>query len=218
MRIEQMVEKKVGSIKRKVYACLLACASTLPAHAGLQEKDLAPDFYAQASLAGKSFTFSLDEALKKGPVVVYFYPSAYTRGCNLQAHTFAVNSDNFAAAGATIIGVSLDSIKRLNEFSADPDYCAGKIAVASDTGGKIAKSFGLTVKEALAGRKDTRGADIDHGFAERTTFVVTPDDKIAAIIGGIAPDDNVEKALEVVRGISDGNKRAQLSNEEQENE
>jgi thioredoxin-dependent peroxiredoxin len=183
-------------------ACLMAGVTALPAYAALQERDAAPDFQAQASLAGKSFTFSLRDALKKGPVVVYFYPSAYTRGCNLQAHTFAVNYDQFAATGATIIGVSLDSIARLNEFSADPDYCAGKIAVASDPDGKIAKAYGLTVKEAVAGRRDTRGIDIDHGFAERTTFIVTPDDKIAVTIGGIAPDENVEKALEVVKGIA----------------
>jgi peroxiredoxin Q/BCP len=183
-------------------ACLIAGSTALPAYAALREREVAPDFHAQASLAGKSFTFSLKEALKKGPVVVYFYPSAYTRGCNLQAHTFAVNYDQFAAAGATIIGVSLDSIARLNEFSADPDYCAGKIAVASDPDGKVAKAYGLTVKEAAAGRKDTRGIDIDHGFAERTTFIVTPDDKIAATIGGIAPDENVQKALEVVKGIA----------------
>jgi thioredoxin-dependent peroxiredoxin len=189
-------------MKNIVFACLIACSTVLPAYAALQERESAPEFQAQASLAGKSFTFSLKEALKKGPVVVYFYPSAYTRGCNLQAHTFAVNYDKFAAAGATIIGVSLDSIERLNEFSADPDYCAGKVAVASDPNGKIAKAYGLTVKEAAAGRKDTRGIDIDHGFAERTTFIVTPDDKIAVIIGGIAPDENVEKALEVVTGIA----------------
>jgi len=182
--------------------CLIVGATTLPAYAALQERESAPEFQAQASLAGKTFEFSLHEALKKGPVVVYFYPSTYTRGCNLQAHTFAVNYDEFAAAGATIIGVSLDSIDRLNEFSADPDYCAGKIAVASDPDGNIAKSYGLTVKEAAAGRKDTRGIDIDHGFAERTTFIVTSDDKIAVTIGGIAPDENVEKALEVVKSIA----------------
>jgi thioredoxin-dependent peroxiredoxin len=197
-------------MKHMVFACLLAGAAA-PAHAALQERESAPEFQAQASLAGKTFTFSLEEALKKGPVVVYFYPSAYTRGCNLQAHTFAVNYDKFAAAGATIIGVSLDSIQRLNEFSADPDSCAGKIAVASDPDGKIAKAYGLTVKEAAAGRKDTRGVDIEHGFAERTTFIVTPDDKVAVIIGGIAPDENVEKALDAVKAIATGKPAAAAS-------
>jgi thioredoxin-dependent peroxiredoxin len=197
-----ILDREMIQMKNVVFACLIAGATALPAYAALQEHEAAPDFQAQASLAGKTFTFSLTKALKKGPVVVYFYPSAYTRGCNLQAHTFAVNYDKFAATGATIIGVSLDSIARLNEFSADPDYCAGKIAVASDPDGKIAKAYGLTVREAAAGRKDTRGIDIDHGFAERTTFIVTPDDKVTAIIGGIAPDENVEKALEAVKGLA----------------
>ena len=95
--------------------------------AALKEGDAAPDFKAQASLAGKVFTFVLKEALKKGPVVVYFYPSAFTSGCNLQAHTFAVNYGKFVAAGAQIIGVSLDSIARLNDFSADPTIARVKL-------------------------------------------------------------------------------------------
>jgi thioredoxin-dependent peroxiredoxin len=143
----------------------------------------------------------LRDALKKGPVVVYFYPSAYTGGCNVQAHTFAVNREDFAAAGASIIGVSLDSIARLNDFSADPEYCAGKFPTASDADGAIAKSYDLKIKEALSGRKDTRGIEIDHGFVERTTFIVTPDGKIAAAIGGLAPAENVAKALDVVRHL-----------------
>jgi len=106
------------------------------ARAALSAGDAAPPFTAPASLDGKAFTFSLADALRRGPVVVYFYPSAYTGGCNLEAHTFAVRHDEFAAAGASIIGVSLDDIGRLNAFSADPDYCAGKIPVASDAGGR----------------------------------------------------------------------------------
>jgi peroxiredoxin len=172
------------------------------ASAALKEGDTAPDFKAQASLAGKAFSYQLKEALKKGPVVVYFYPSAFTKGCNIQAHTFAVNVDKFAAVGASVIGVSQDSIGRLNDFSADPEYCAGKVAVASDADGKIAKSYDLSVRQAEAGRKDTRGLQIDHGFSERTTFVVAPDGRIAATLGGLAPATNVEKALEVVQKLS----------------
>jgi len=172
------------------------------AFAALKEGDAAPAFTARASLAGKAFDFSLKESLKNGPVVVYFYPSAFTGGCNLQAHTFAVHHDQFAAAGATIVGVSLDSIGRLNEFSADPQYCAGKIAVASDADGRIAKAYDLAVRDAVAGRKDTRGADIEHGSTERTTFVVTPDGRIAATVGGLTPVANVERALAAVQKLA----------------
>ncbi len=183
----------------------LLSALALPADAALKEGDAAPDFQAPASLAGKSFPFSLAAALKTGVVVVYFYPSAYTEGCNIQAHEFAVRHDEFVAAKATVIGVSLDGIARLNEFSADPDYCAGKVPVASDADGRIARSYDLAIK-TINGRviKDTRGVEIDHGFAERTTFVLTPDGKVAAVIGGISPSRNVEQALAAVRQISGG--------------
>jgi peroxiredoxin Q/BCP len=178
-----------------------ALAASLPAVAALKEGDAAPDFKLQASLAGKAFAYSLTDALKKGPVVVYFYPSAYTGGCNIQAHTFAVNNDKFAQAGASIVGVSLDSIARLNDFSADPEYCAGKIAVASDADGKVARAFDLPITEIPAGRKDTRGNEIDHARTDRTTFIVTPDGKVAATVGGLPPAANVEKALEIVQGL-----------------
>lgn len=181
---------------------LLSAVLVSPAGAALNEGDKAPEFSAQASLAGKAFNYSFREALKKGPVVVYFYPSAYTGGCNLQAHTFAEKIDKFAAAGATVIGVSLDSIKRLNAFSADPEYCAGKLAVASDPDGKIARSFDLAVSDIPAGRKDTRGEEIDHGRVDRVSFVIKPDGKIAATIGGVAPVANVEKALETVTRLA----------------
>jgi thioredoxin-dependent peroxiredoxin len=186
----------------RLLACVLVTAIALPAMAALKAGDAAPEFTAQASLNGKDFTYSLKDALKKGPVVVYFYPSAYTNGCNVQAHTFAVNTDKFTAAGATIIGVSLDSIQRLNDFSADPNFCAGKFPTASDADGKIAKEYQLTVKEGPPGLKDTRGVEIGHAFAERTTFIVTPDGKIADTIGGLPPDQNVAQALQAVQQLA----------------
>jgi len=189
-------------MKRLLLGVLLSSAVAAPAFAALKQGDAAPEFKAQASLAGKEFSYSLKDALKKGPVVVYFYPSAFTGGCNIQAHTFAENTDKFAAAGATIIGVSLDKIATLNEFSADPQYCAGKLPVASDADGKIAKSYDLKVMEGRPGMKNTRGDEIDHGFTERTTFIVTRDGKVAATVGGVSPKENVDKALEAVQQLA----------------
>jgi peroxiredoxin Q/BCP len=188
-------------MKIVVTALVLSVALTAPAFAALKQGDKAPEFSAPASRAGKEFNFTLKDALKKGPVVVYFYPAAYTGGCNTQAHTFSENSDKFTAAGASIIGVSLDKIDTLNQFSADPQYCAGKIPVASDPDGKIAKSYDLQVKDAKPGAKNTKGDEIGHGFAERTTFVVTPDGKVAATIGNMAPAENVAKTLETVQHL-----------------
>ena len=135
-------------MKKLLLAGLASVAVALPVAAALQKGDAAPAFTAKASLAGKEFNYSLADALKQGTVVVYFYPSAYTQGCNIQAHTFAENMEAFNAAKATVIGVSLDSIARLNDFSADPAYCAGKLAVASDADGSIAKSYQLMVRDA----------------------------------------------------------------------
>jgi thioredoxin-dependent peroxiredoxin len=181
-------------VRRLLITVLLSGAIALPAFAALKKGDGAPDFSAPASLAGKEFTFSLKDALKKGPVVVYFYPSAYTGGCNLEARAFAESKDKFEAAGATIVGVSHDSIARLNDFSADPEYCGGKFPVASDPDGKIAKSYDLKVMEGKPGFKDTRGVEIDHAFTERTTFVISQDGKIVATLSSaddkIAPADH----------------------------
>ncbi len=190
---------------------LLSALTAIAAFAALQPGAKAPDFSAKASLAGKEFNFSLKSALKKGPVVVYFYPSAFTGGCNIEAHTFAENEEKFKAAGASIVGVSQDSIARLNAFSADPQYCAGKIPVASDPGGEIATKYGLTKKAERPGAKDTRGVEIDHGFTERTTFVVLPDSKIAATFSTaddkISPADHVEKSLAVVQQLANGDSK-----------
>lgn len=195
-------------LARFALVTLLAAA---PAFATLQPGDTAPAFTAPASLAGESFTFSLAQALAKGPVVVYFYPSAYTQGCNIQAHEFAVNYDKFAAAGATVVGVSLDGIERLKKFSADPEYCAGKLPVASDENGAVARSYGLEVFEEFKGQslltmKTTLGDEIGHAAAERTTFIVTPDGKVARTIGGVAPRDNVLQALAAVQELADARK------------
>ena len=193
---------EIHHMKRLLISSLLYGAMSLPVFAALTAGTPAPDFSTKASLAGKEFNYSLKEALQKGPVIVYFYPSAYTGGCNIQAHTFATNIDKFNAAGASIIGVSLDSIERLNDFSADPEYCAGKVAVASDTDGSISKAYDLVVKAAAEGKKDSRGVDITHGFAERTTFIITTDGKISATLTGLKPAENVEKAIEAVQQLS----------------
>ena len=181
---------------------------TLPVLAqpkALSKGDAAPIFMAPASLSGSAFDFSLKTALAKGPVVVYFYPSAYTGGCDIEAHTFAEMKDQFTAAGATIIGVSADDIQRLNTFSSDPNYCAGKFPVASDPGGKIAATFGLGFTPPRDGAKDVRGVEITHGFIPRTTFVIGKDGKIVAVFSSetdhISPAQHVEKALATVKGL-----------------
>jgi peroxiredoxin len=196
-------------VNRYFAGTIIASVLAFPTMAALKPGEPAPDFKAKASLAGKTFDFSLADALKRGPVVVYFYPAAFTGGCNIEAHTFAENKEKFDAAHATIIGVSGDSIERLNAFSADPQYCAGKFPVASDPDGTIGKSFNLTVKvrEGAPSYLDTRGVLLDNKIGiERTTFVITPDAKIVATFSSaddkIKPGEHVEKSLEIVQQMA----------------
>src|ERR1700730_14459940 len=114
-------------MKQFLLGVVTAGLVALPVLAALKQGDKGPDFSGRAAVAGKEFDFSLKAALQKGPVVVYFYPSAFTGGCNLEAHTFAENKEKFDTAGASIIGVSRDSIARLNACSAGPQYWAGEI-------------------------------------------------------------------------------------------
>ena len=193
-------------MKKLILGVAVSLLISLPLLAALKVGDKAPDFSARASLAGKEFNFSLEEALKKGPVVVYFYPSAYTKGCDLEAHTFSMDKDKFDAAGASIIGVSADSIARLNQFSADPEYCAGKFPVASDADKKIATSYNLNANAVKPGQMDVRGVAIDHDFIERVTFVIGKDHKIVATFSSkddnLQPDQHVEKSLAIVQQLA----------------
>ena len=197
-------------MKRFIATILMAGALAVPAYAALKTGEAAPDFSTKASLAGKEFEFSLKDALKKGPVVVYFYPSAYTAGCNAQAHAFAESKEKFEAAGASIIGVSRNTIAQLNQFSADPEYCAGKFPVASDADGKISSSYNLNKMQLPAGFKDTKGNVIDHEATERTTFVVTPNGRVAAVFSSaddkLSPTEHVNRSLAKVQELKAGQK------------
>ena len=192
-------------MKKLILAGLVAACTISPALAALKPGDTAPDFTAKGSLGGKDFNFNLKSALMKGPVVVYFYPSAYTGGCDAEAHAFAESADQFAKAGAQIIGVSADSLDRLKVFSADPEFCAGKFPIASDAQTTIAASYNLKVTPPRAGAKDVKGNEIGHGFIERVTFVVGRDGKVVSTMSSnddkLSPPEHVEKSLAIVQGL-----------------
>lgn len=207
-----------------LFGLAFATLSITPSVAALEVGATAPDFTATASLGGKEFKFHLYEALKKGPVVVYFYPSAYTQGCDLEAHTFADNSGRFKEVGAGIIGVSGDNLERLNHFSADPNFCAGKFPIAADETLHIARAYGLATQQSVSGVKDINGAVVAHGIIERVTFVVNRKHRIVAAMSSrndvdqkinqmvarsrtssgqdaLTPDQHVQRALEIVRAL-----------------
>ena len=163
---------------------LLAASLTLPAHAALNVGDQAPDFTAQASLGGKVFTFSLADALKQGPVVLYFYPAAFTPGCTIEAHDFAEAIGKYKALGATVIGVSHDNIEKLNKFSVSE--CRSKFPVAADTDQHIMKSY-----DAILTAKPQ--------YANRTSYVIVPGGKIIYTYTNLHPDQHVGNTLTALR-------------------
>ncbi len=160
-----------------------ACVLALPVHAALAPGADATTFTTEATLAGRQFTFSLADALKKGPVVLYFYPAAFTPGCTVEAHEFAEATDKFKAMGATVIGVSHDPIDVLNKFSVSE--CRNKFAVASDADQKITKAY-----DAVLLMKPQ--------YANRTSYVIAPTGKIIYEYTALNPDKHVENTLAAV--------------------
>jgi peroxiredoxin Q/BCP len=171
-------------MKTLIAAALASAAFTLPACAALIAGDTAPNFTTQASLGGKVFTFSLADSLKKGPVVLYFYPAAFTTGCTIEAHDFADAVDDYKAAGATVIGVSHDNIDTLNKFSVSE--CRSKFAVAADTDQKIMKSYDAILP-------------IKPEYANRTSYVIAPNGKVIYSYTDLAPEKHVENTLAALR-------------------
>jgi len=162
-----------------------------PLYAALSTGAQAPVFTTQATLAGKPFTFSLAAALKSGPVVLYFYPAAFTPGCTIEAHNFAEATDKFKALGATVIGVSHDNIETLNKFSVSD--CRNKFAVASDPDQKITKEYDAV----LAAKPE---------YADRTSYVIAPNGKIIYEYTAMNPDKHVENTMAAVEQWKASNK------------
>jgi len=170
-------------MKRGILAGVAALSLALPALAALPEGSKAPDFSATASIGGKQFEFKLAEALKKGPVVLYFYPAAFTPGCTVEAHNFADATDEFAKNGATVIGVSHDDIATLDKFSTSE--CRSKFAVAADPDQKITKAY-----DSVLAKKPE--------YADRTSYVIAPDGKILLAYTNLNPDQHVALTMKAV--------------------
>ena len=169
----------------KVLTLALAAASfAAPAWAALDIGEKAPDFSAQAALAGQQFKFSLAENLSKGPVVLYFFPAAFSAGCSAEAHEFAEATEKFAALGATVVGVSTDDIDTQIKFSAQA--CQGKFAVASDSGKTVIKSYDAAMM-------------ILPDYANRVSYVIAPDNSIVYNYQSLNPSKHVEKTLAALR-------------------
>lgn len=174
-------------------AALAMALAAAAAHAALPDGTKAPDINTVASLAGKEFKFSLAEALKKGPVVLYFYPAAFTPGCTAEAHQFAEATAKFKQLGATVIGVSHDPIEKLDRFSVSE--CRNKFAVASDADGGVMKAYDSVLP--------------DHPeYANRTSYVIAPTGLIIYSYTAMNPDKHVENTMAAVRKWQDEHKKS----------
>jgi peroxiredoxin Q/BCP len=172
-------------------AALVLLIGPVVSRAALPVGSKAPDFTAEAALNGKPFTFSLADALKRGPVVVYFYPAAFTKGCTIEAHAFAETIPQFEAAGASVIGVSEDKIETLDRFSVSA--CQGRFPVAADRDGSIAKGFDAQMPGAPA-------------YASRTSYVIAPDGAVLESYTARNPDGHVQKTLDAVKAFRSSHK------------
>ncbi len=170
-------------MKRLLAGLLLSAVIAAPAYAALKVGATAPEFTVKAALAGKDFNFSLKEQLKNGPVVLYFFPAAFTAGCTAEAHAFAEATDAFKKQGATVIGMTAGNIDRVAEFS--KVECRDKFAVAADPGARIAKQYDST----FALKPD---------LSDRTSYVIAPNGKIAFVHSDLNPNDHVKTTMAAV--------------------
>ena len=171
-------------MKKILIGALLATGLAPAAWAALDVGEKAPDFSAPAALAGKEYKFTLAESLAKGPVVLYFFPAAFSAGCSAEAHEFAESINKFEALGATVIGVSTDDIATQVKFSTQA--CQGKFAVASDSAKTVIKSYDAAMM-------------ILPDYANRVSYVIAPDHSIVYNYQSLNPSKHVEKTLAALR-------------------
>jgi peroxiredoxin len=160
-----------------VAAVATAAAAALPVGAS------APDFTVPAALAGKAYRYSLARSLERGPVVLYFYPKAFTSGCTAEAHEFAEATPRFNALGASVLGMSTDDLGTLERFSVEG--CRDKFAVAADEGGRIARRYDAVRPGAAS-------------MADRVSYVIGPHGRVLFVYSSSDPDEHVRRTLATV--------------------
>jgi peroxiredoxin len=191
-----------------VFALSAVLLVPLAARAALDIGEAAPPFTTQAAQGGKIYKFSLAEALAKGPVVVYFFPAAFSAGCSIEAHTFAESIDKFAALKTTVIGVSGDNIDTLAKFSVQE--CQNKFPVGSDDSKKIMTSFDASDLKFPVGSDDSKKIMTSFDavmtlmpeYANRISYLIAPDGKIIYQYKSLNPYSHVTKVLSALQDWS----------------
>ncbi|MEB6380937.1 peroxiredoxin [Leclercia adecarboxylata] len=160
-----------------------------PVLAALEAGSQAPNFTLQGALAGKPLTFSLQQALQKGPLVLYFFPAAFSKGCNIEANAFAKATDDFNKLGASVVGVTAGNVEQVDEFS--KKECRDKFTVAADPGAKVAAKYQTLMQ--LNGKT----------LSGRTSFVIAPDGKILLSFTDRNPETHIQKTMAAVKQYAD---------------
>lgn len=173
-------------LARFLLGCLLAGLLPSLAWSELSVGRIAPAFSTKAARGGADLTFTLSEALKKGPVVVYFYPKSFTSVCTEEAHLFAEAMPEFEKLGSTVIGISTDNIETQRSFS--QMACRDKFPVAADPEGSVVKAYDVVLVNF--------GGII---VANRTSYVITPDGKIASVLTAGDAESHIQSALKSVK-------------------
>jgi thioredoxin-dependent peroxiredoxin len=175
-----------SEVEMKKWLCGIGAALALqmPAWAALDIGDRAPNFSIPAALGGNVFTFSLADQLAKGPVVLYFFPLAFSDGCSLEAHQFAEATAQFQALGASVVGVSGDDIDTLSKFSTQA--CQSKFAVASDQSKKVIQSYDAVMRQ-------------QPDYANRISYVIAPNGSVVYNYVNLNPERHVERTLRALK-------------------
>ena len=172
-------------MRKLLLALAITVAAALPVSAALPEGAKAPDFVTTGAIAGKPFRLHLAEALAKGPVVLYFFPKAFTKGCTLEAHAFSEAADDFRKAGARVIGMSGDDLATLQRFSVEA--CRNAFPVATASPGVI-KAYDVALKQ-------------NPDMSDRTSYVIDRSGKIVFVHSDLEWKDHVSKTLAAVKAL-----------------
>lgn len=172
------------SLATAAFAAFVLSFCSLPAQAALDVGDKAPDFALDAALGGNTFRFSLADALKQGPVVLYFFPAAFSVGCTIEAHQFAEATDQFKQLGATVIGVSADDLESLKRFSVTE--CRNKFAVGADVDQKVMKAYDAVLK-------------LKPDYANRTSYLISPEGKVLFQFTSLNPYRHVANTMNALK-------------------
>ena len=163
----------------------IAILAAAPTAAALPTGAKAPNFTTQGAIAGKPFRLNLAEQLKHGPVVLYFYPKAFTKGCTLEAHAFSEAAKDFKKAGARVIGMSADDLPTLEKFSVEG--CRNAFAVATATP-EVIKAYDVALKQKPE-------------MTDRTSYVIDRSGKIVFVHSDLNWSEHVAKTLAAVKGL-----------------